>query len=94
MSDGSTRPDDYVTELANPVRRMEVFEEMRASDGAVNTAIEAREKLILSANWQLATAGDKPREVEIKEFVEDNLYPLLDGILLQLAGVKMGFFES
>lgn len=96
MSDGSTRPDDYVSELANPVRRMEVFEEMRSSDEAFETALSAREKLITSANWQLATAGDTPREVEIKEFCEDNLYPLLDDILLQLSGALqygVGLFE-
>lgn len=86
FGDGSTRPDDYVAELANPVTRMQRFEELRASDDAVNTALTAREQMLYSANWQLTAPDDSPRSTEITEFVEDNIYPVLEQLLRQVGG--------
>jgi hypothetical protein len=39
--DGLAYPDEYLRELADPIRRMEIFEEM-GNDGGVATALEAR----------------------------------------------------
>jgi hypothetical protein len=84
--DGTTQPDDYVFELANPVRRMEIFEEMGQGDDAVHTGIAARRQEILAANWQLSTEGTAANKTEILEFVEDNIYPILDDVLRWLGG--------
>lgn len=90
--DGITTPDDYVRELADPVRRMEMFEEM-GNDDAVHTAIDARRQEINAANWQLSTEDETPLGTEILEFVEDNVYPLLDDLLRWLGGgaLQYGF---
>jgi hypothetical protein len=91
--DGITQPDEYVRELADPVRRMEKFEEMGHSDDAVHTAIDARRQEINAANWTLSTEDKGARGTEILEFVEDNIYPYLDDILRWLGGgaIQYGF---
>lgn len=91
--DGTSTPDDYVRELADPIRRMEIFEEMGQGDDAVHTAIDARRQEICAANWQLATEDMTPAGTEILEFVEDNLYPVLDDMLRLLGGgaLQYGF---
>lgn len=89
--DGLTTPDEYVRELQDPLRRMELFEEMRQSDDAVFAAVEARRQEINSANWVLA--GDsEATDTEILDFIEDNLYPHLERLLRQLSGaLSYGF---
>jgi hypothetical protein len=89
-------PDEYVSELADPLRRMQTFEEMRLSDGAVNTALATVEQLIYSSNWILTAPDDTPASTEILEFCEDNVYPLLEEMLRHLAGALqygVGLFE-
>ena len=49
-----TRPDEYVTDLHEPTKRMQIFDEMRGSDEAVNTAIVTREQLI--GAWSIEAA--------------------------------------
>jgi hypothetical protein len=44
-----------VRDLQDPVKRMEIFDEMRSSDEAINTAISAREQMIGSSNWLLSS---------------------------------------
>jgi hypothetical protein len=95
---GETRPDDYVAELMGPEQRMRMFEEMRSSDGAVNTSLLAREHAVLGANWPVATATDTAAAIEQKEFVEDNLFAgrRLETMLRQLLGALqygVGMFE-
>lgn len=70
---------------------MELFEEMRQSDDAVFTAVEARRQEINSANWLLA--GDsQSKSTEVLDFVEDNLYPQLERLLRLLTGaLSYGF---
>jgi hypothetical protein len=71
---------------------MEIFDEMRGSDEAVGTALSTRENLIGSSNWLLSTAGDTPKEKELLEFAEDNVYPLLGKLLRDMAGaLQYGF---
>jgi hypothetical protein len=91
--DGSTMPDDYAPAMADPVRRMAIFEEMRASDSAVAGAIDARRQEINAANWVLATEDKSDLGTQILEFVEDNLYPVLDDIIRWVAGggIQYGF---
>lgn len=71
---------------------MEIFEEM-GNDDAVRTALDARRQETCSANWQLSAADDTPQSQEILEFVEDNIYPVLDDLLRWLAGgaLQYGF---
>jgi hypothetical protein len=89
---GLTRPDDYVAELQEPVRRMQTFEEMRFSDDAVHGALSAREHMIQSSNWMLQPPDDGGGSREILEFVEDNIYPFLDEILGKMSGaIQYGF---
>jgi hypothetical protein len=90
---GWTVPDDYVKDLADPCKRMLIFEEMRASDDAVHTAIEARRQEINGANWLLSTEDQTPLGTEILEFCEDNVYPQLDRLLRLLGGggIQYGF---
>jgi hypothetical protein len=90
---GVSRPDDYVVELADPVRRMAIFEEMRSSDDGVQSAVDTREKLILASNWALNAGADDPGSTTIKEFCEDNIYPLIDDCLRWLGGgaLQYGF---
>jgi hypothetical protein len=89
--DGITQPDDYVREMSDPVRRMELFEEMRASDDAVATAIDARRQEINAANWLLSTDDKAAQANEILQFCEDNIYPLLDNLLRWLGGGGMQY---
>jgi hypothetical protein len=87
-----TQPDEYVRDLQDPVKRMEIFDEMRSSDEAINTAISAREQMIGSSNWLLSSTDDTPRGKEILEFCEDNIYPVLPELLRHLAGaIQYGF---
>jgi hypothetical protein len=90
---GWTVPDDYVDALADPTKRIGIFEEMRASDDAVHTAIESRCQEINGANWLLSTEDTTSRGREILEFCEDNIYPVLDQLLRQLGGgaIQYGF---
>jgi hypothetical protein len=89
---GMTRPDDYVSELQEPVRRMQTFEEMRFSDDAVHGALSAREHMIQSSNWMLQPPDDSAGSRQILEFAEDNLYPFLDDILAKMSGaLQYGF---
>jgi hypothetical protein len=89
---GMTRPDDYVSELQEPVRRMQTFEEMRFSDDAVHGALSAREHMIQSSNWALQPPDDSAGSRTILEFAEDNLYPFLDDILGKMSGaLQYGF---
>ena len=90
---GITQPDDYVREMSDPLRRMEIFEEMRSSDDAVHTAIDSRRQEINAANWVLTTEDKTPVGTQILEFVEDNLYPVLDDVLRWLGGggIQYGF---
>jgi hypothetical protein len=90
--DGTSYPDDYAPKMANPVTRMETFEEMGQADDQVRTALTARRQEISSANWQLSTQSTDATAVEILEFVEDNIYPLIDQLLRQLSGaLQYGF---
>ncbi|HVX39602.1 MAG TPA: DUF935 family protein [Gemmatimonadaceae bacterium] len=93
LPDGRTHPDEYVNELRNPLKRMEKFEEMGASDDAVHTAIDSRRQMINAANWTLASEDKTPRGQEILQFVEDNLYPHLDNLIRWLGGgaLQYGF---
>jgi hypothetical protein len=87
-----TQPDEYVRDLQDPVKRMEIFDEMRSSDEAINTAISAREQMIGSSNWLLSSTDDTPLGKEILEFCEDNIYPVLPELLRHLAGaIQYGF---
>lgn len=87
-----TTPDEYVRDLQDPVKRMEIFDEMRSSDESINTAIAAREQLIGSANWALTTETDTPAAREVLEFCEDNIYPVLPEMLRHLGGaIQYGF---
>jgi hypothetical protein len=88
--DGTAMPDDYNRDLANPIRRMEIFEEM-GNDDAVQTGILARRQEICAANWQLSTEDTTPLGTEILEFVEDNIYPKIDDILRWLGGGSMQY---
>lgn len=89
---GESRPDEYVRDLADPVKRMEIFDEMRGSDESVATALHAREQMIGSSNWMLSCEDDKPKSKEILEFCEDNIYPVLGDLLRHLAGaIQYGF---
>lgn len=87
-----TKPDEYVRDLADPVKRMETFDEMRSSDEAINTAIASREQMIGSSNWLLSSPDDTPKAKEILEFCEDNIYPVLGQLLRHLSGaLQYGF---
>jgi Protein of unknown function (DUF935) len=87
-----TRPDEYVTDLIEPVRRMEIFDEMRQSDEGINTALAAREQLIGSSTWSLTNPDNSDRGREILEFCEDNIYPVLPDLLRHLSGaMQYGF---
>lgn len=87
-----TQPDEYVTALRDPVRRMELFDEMRSSDEGINAALATREQMIGSATWMLTSAGDDDKSREILEFCEDNIYPLLNELLRHLSGaIQYGF---
>lgn len=86
MPDGRTHPDEYVRDLAEPLRRMATFEEMGNSDDAVRNGIDSRRQEMNAANWTLASEDKTPRGQEILEFVEDNLYPHLDDLIRWLAG--------
>lgn len=90
--DGTTTPDDYARDMMQPTRRMEIFEEM-GNDQAVATAIDSRRQEINAANWALSTASEAPNAQEILEFVEDNLYPVLDDLIRWLGGgaLQYGF---
>lgn len=83
-----TQPDERVTEhgLADPVARMELFEEMGDSDSAVRTAITARVKLIGSSDWSLVPADDTDEARGILEFCEQQLAPHLDDVIRYLGG--------
>jgi hypothetical protein len=56
---------------------MQQFEEM-GNDDAVHTALDARRQETCSANWNLASEDETPAGREILEFVEDNIYPVID----------------
>jgi hypothetical protein len=88
--DGTTTPDDYVRELADPVRRMQVFERM-GNDDAVQTGILARRQEVSAANWSLSTEDEASDATEVLEFVEDNVYPIIDDLIRLAAGGAMQY---
>jgi hypothetical protein len=92
-ADGTTLPDDYVRDMADPVRRTALFEEMGQGDDAVRTAIDARRQEINAANWVLGTEDESDLGIQILEFCEDNIYPRIDELLRWLGGggIHYGF---
>jgi hypothetical protein len=92
LSDGSAWPDEYSPDLREPHKRMEIFEEM-GNDDAIAAAITARVQDINAANWLVQTDDDSDLGQEIKAFIEDNLYPVLDQLLRWLGGgpIQYGF---
>lgn len=88
--DGIQLPDDYVRELQDPTRRVEIFEEM-GNDDAVATAIDGRCQDIYAANWQLQTEDKSTRGTEILEFCEDNIYRVIDDLLRLLGREPLQF---
>lgn len=82
--DGSIWPDEYLRELQDPIRRMEVFEEM-GNDGAVGTALEARCQDVYSANWELATEDKSEQGATILEWVKGEIEPWIEDLLRWLA---------
>lgn len=71
---------------------MEIFEEM-GNDDAIAAAITARVQDINAANWLVQTDDSSDLGQEIKSFIEDNLYPVLDQLLRWLGGgpIQYGF---
>lgn len=92
--DGRTYPDEYSLEaqLRDPVSRMMLFDEM-GNDDAIAAAKVARTQDILSANWLLQSKDKSDLGVQIKEFCEDNIYPVLDSALRWLGDgpIQYGF---
>lgn len=71
---------------------MEIFEEM-GNDDAIASAIGARYQDINAANWLVQSDDDSDLGQQIKSFVEDNLYPVLDQLLRWLGQgpIQYGF---
>lgn len=90
--DGIILPDEYVRELHNPIRRMEIFEEM-GNDDAIAKALQARVQEINAANWTLTTKDESDDGQRRLRFAEDNLYPFLEQLLRHLGGgpLQYGF---
>lgn len=82
---------EYARELRDLQSRIRKYREMR-SDPAVDTALKAGEKPILGAQWTITTEADGGANQEIRDFLEDNLYPVLDDLLRWLLGAwQFGF---
>lgn len=89
---GESEPDEYVAQIRDPVKRMEVFDQMGQGDDAIGAAVQTRIGMLKAANWTLAASDDSPESIQRLEFIEDNLYPLLDQLLGMLGeAIQYGF---
>lgn len=64
---------EYLPELRWP-RSLRVYDRMRRSDGQIQALLLALELPIRATRWYVEPASQAPRDVEIAEFVEDNLF--------------------
>lgn len=69
---------EYLSELRWP-NSLRIFDRMRRSDGQVQAVLMALELPIRSTKWHVEPASQEPRDQEIAEFVEENLF---DGLTL------------
>ena len=68
--------EEYVPELTG-VRGLDVFERMRRSDGMVAASLRGIKLPLLSAEWDVIAASADPLDVEIADFVRQNLFERL-----------------
>lgn len=69
--------DDFNPNLSFP-QSIDIYEEMRRSDGTVAAVLDAVKLPILEAEWRVQPASDDKRDMEIAEFVERNLFEYMD----------------
>lgn len=58
------------------LRGIEVYEEMRRSDGSVQSILQSVKQPLLSAEWRVKPASEKDKDVEIAEFVRMCLFEI------------------
>lgn len=66
-------PEEYLPELQWP-RSLTVYDRMRRSDGQVQAVLLALELPIRATRWFVKPASTDPRDIQIAEFVEENLF--------------------
>ena len=70
---GTIDTDEYVTDLTGS-RLYTTVDKMRWSDASVQAALLMCELPIRSAEWDIEPASEEGQDVEIAEFVKDNLF--------------------
>lgn len=70
---GGMIDEDYNPNLQFP-ESVDTFNEMRKSDGTVIAILKAIKHPILSAKWQIQSAGEDKEDKEIADFVQHNLF--------------------
>jgi hypothetical protein len=70
---GGVVAEDYNPKLRGR-KAIEVYDEMRRSEGAVRQILRVVKVPLLAAQWYVQPASDSPRDVEMAEFIEWNLH--------------------
>lgn len=65
--------EEYNPDLQFP-QSIEMFDEMRKSDGTAAAMLKAIKNPIASAEWEIVPGGDDEQDKKIAEFVERNMF--------------------
>lgn len=88
--------EEFNPDLQFP-RSIEVYDEMRRSDATVEAILEAIKMPLLAAEWFIRKGSEDKRDVEVAEFVHDNLFNFVDWncwLSEQLGYLDFGFWYS
>ncbi|KKM64479.1 hypothetical protein LCGC14_1500960 [marine sediment metagenome] len=70
---GIIADEDYNADFATVERAVRIYDKMWRADGQVAAAIRVLELPLLRADWSVKAASDDPKDVEVAQFVWDNL---------------------
>lgn len=70
---GQLTEEEYNADLRG-AKAIQVYDRMRRSDGQVKATLLVCELPLRSATWSVEPASDEPMDVEVGQFIEDNLF--------------------
>lgn len=93
---GIITESEYNKDLSDPLRAVEVFDEMHRGDATVRAALQVVMLPILAAEWSIEPASEDKADQDVAEFVRDAFFnqtsrPWADTLRQALSYLKYGF---
>lgn len=94
---GTQRYGGYFQEEPNSdwqdSRRIDILYNMRNTDSAIQAVLNAVKAPILSTKWNIETYGSTPKDIEIKDFVEKDIFNMKNRTFRELLGEMAAFMD-